>query len=304
MSPPAQTPARVFFALALGLLSISFSAILVRLANEAPGLTIAAWRTAFAMLVLAPAALLQYRSGSQKALNARQWGMTGAAAVLLALHFILWIESLYHTSVASASVLVSTTPIFLAVFGFLLLRERVRRLTLIAVAVGVAGAVLIGAGDAGSSLNANAGLGNGLALSASLAFAFYLLVGRAVRRGLQWLSYIFPLFTVVTVIILLTAIVSGTPLFGFSPAFYGLCLAMAIGPQVFGHGSFNYALRYLSPTLVGLLILLEPVVASVAAFYLFEEMPGPVALGGMGLVIGSIAIAVIAERGPQASPPT
>lgn len=214
------------------------------------------------------------------------------------MHFILWIESLYHTSVASASVLVSTTPIFLGILGYLLLKERLSGGVIGAIALGVGGAVLIAAGDAGSAMEGNSGFGNVLALSASVAAAVYLLIGRVVRQGLDWLSYVAPLYLLVALVVLSVAFARGTSLVGYGAEFYVLCFGMALGPQVFGHGSFNYALRYISPTLISLLILLEPVVSSVVAYFLFAELPGPVAALGMVLVLVSVATAVTASRSP------
>ena len=75
-----------------------------------------------------------------------------------------------------------------------------------------------------------------------------------------------------------------------------LCLAMAVGPQLLGHGSFNYALRYMSPTFISLLVLLEPVVSSAVAYALFSEAPGAVAVLGMVLVLASVALAVLGRR--------
>jgi drug/metabolite transporter (DMT)-like permease len=84
----------------------------------------------------------------------------------------------------------------------------------------------------------------------------------------------------------------GTPLFGYSWGFYGLCVALALGPQVLGHGSFNLALQYTSAAVVGMLSLLEPVGASVLAYLLFAEVPPPASVAGMIVVLGAVAVVV------------
>lgn len=292
---------RVVGALALGIASFIASPILVRLASaaapEAPGLAIAVWRTAFATLLLAPVALVRIGPDVRR-LAGRDALWIGVSGVLLGLHFVAWIESLYHTTVASASVLVTTSPLFLAAFGYVVLGERLGARTLAAIGAGVAGAVLIGAADAeaGFAWGGGALWGNALALGASLLVSGYLLIGRAVRQRVRWLAYVFPLYAVAAATTLTCAWAAGVPLGGYGAGFYGLCLAMAVGPQILGHGSFNYAVQFLPAALVSMLALLEPVGASALAFVLFGEAAPPVAVAGMAGVLASVA-AVVRLRG-------
>lgn len=288
-----QTPRRAAIALVAGLLSLGLSAILVRFGTSAPGLALAVWRTVFATLLLAPFALPKIGPEVRR-FRRREWGLILAAGLFLGLHFIAWIESLYHTSVASASVLVTTSPLFIAVLGYLVLRERLALRTVVAIVVAVAGAALIGWGDAGDAAFPNAVFGNSLALTASLLMAVYLLIGRAVRQQTSFLAYLFPLYATAAATTLVAALIRGTPLLQPWPIL-ALCLAMAVLPQLVGHGSFNYAVKYFPAALLGLLSLSEPIVSSALAFALFGEMPGPLALVGMVVVLASIAV-VFAPR--------
>lgn len=286
-------------ALVIGVASFAFSAILVRWAGEAPALTIAVWRTGLAALFLLPVAV-PMAGAEMRRLTGREWGLIGAAGVVLGLHFVAFIESLFYTTVASATVLVTTSPIILAVLGYVVLGERLARRRQLAVAVGVSGALLLGWGDLGGDATRPL-VGNALALAAAVLVSIYLLIGRVVRRERSWLAYLFPLYTVVAITTLAVAAVRGTPLLGFSPTFYGLCALMALGPSLLGHGSFNYALRYLPAAVVGLLALVEPVGASILAYAFFAEQPGLLALIGMMLVLGSVAVALWPAR-RRASP--
>jgi drug/metabolite transporter (DMT)-like permease len=288
-----STPRRAVIALVVGLVSLGLSPILVRYGTSAPGLALAVWRTTFAAVLLAPIALP--RIGPEvRRFSRRDWGLILGSGFFLGIHFIAWIESLYHTSVASASVLVTTSPLFIAVLGYIVLKERLARRTVVAIVVAVAGAVLIGLGDAGAETFPNATLGNSLALTASLLMAVYLLIGRAVRQHTSFLAYLFPLYATAAATILIVALVQGTPLAQPWPIL-ALCLAMAVLPQLIGHGSFNYAVKYFPAALLGLLTLSEPVVAAVLAFVLFGEVPGLLALVGIVVVLASIAV-VFAPR--------
>jgi len=288
-------------ALVIGVASFAFSAILVRWAGEAPALTIAVWRTGLAALFLLPVAV-PMAGAEMRRLTGREWGLIGAAGVVLGLHFVAFIESLFYTTVASATVLVTTSPIILAVLGYVVLGERLARRRQLAVGVGVAGALLLGWGDLGGDATRPL-IGNALAVAAAVLVSIYLLIGRVVRRKRSWLAYLFPLYTVVALTTLVVAAVRGAPLLGFSATFYGLCALMALGPSLVGHGSFNYALRYLPAAVVGLLALIEPVGASILAYAFFAEQPGLLALVGMTLVLGSVAVALWpARRRPSTEP--
>ncbi|NBB72752.1 MAG: EamA family transporter [Bacteroidetes bacterium] len=291
-----QRPAFLYLVLGLGVISFTFSPILVRWASDAPGMAVAVWRTTLAVLLLAPVAGWRIRS-DVRAFSWRDVALILGAGVLLGIHFLAWIESLYHTTVASASVLVTTSPIFLVVLGFLVLKERLSWTTVAAICVSVAGAALIGVGDArGVGVGPNPLWGNSLALSASLFASVYLLIGRVVRQQVSWLAYVFPLYSVAALTTLGAAWMQGVPLFGYEAGFYGLCLLMAIGPQILGHGSFNYALHYFPAALVGMLALLEPVGSSALAFVLFGEVPNALAITGMLVVLGAVGVVVWNER--------
>lgn len=297
----SERPVTLYVAIGLGVISFTFSPILVRWASEAPGMAVAVWRTAFAVLLLAPAAF--WRIGPDvQSFSARDILLIAGAGVLLGMHFLAWIESLYHTTVASASVLVTTSPIFLVVLGFFVLNERLSWTTVTAIVISVGGAVLIGLGDAhGIGVGPNPLWGNSLALTASLFASLYLLIGRVVRQEVGWLAYVFPLYAVAALTTLAAAWWQGIPLWGYDAGFYGLCLLMAIGPQILGHGSFNYALHYLPAALVGMLALLEPVGSSALAFVLFGEVPNGLAIAGMFVVLGAVGTVVWTERNQTSS---
>ena len=278
---------RVYWALAVGLLSFSFSPILVRVASEAPGATVAVWRTVLAVFFLLPFAARTV-TADWKSHSRRTRALTILAGILLGIHFVAWIESIYYTSVASASVLFTTNPLFIAIIGFSVLGERLERSTGIAIAVSVVGATLIGLGDASDDQFPLALLGNGLALSAAVFFAGYLLIGRVARQTTNWLAYVFPLYTVAAVTAVLYAVVSQVPFVGFGWQVYAACALMALGPQILGHGSLNYAVRFIPAAVLGLLGLIEPVLATIWAWLLLGEVPSPVAILGIAIVLSAL----------------
>ena len=118
------------------------AAIFIRLA-DAPPLTVAAYRMGIAALVIGAASMFVRSQFS----TVRRSDLTllAASGLCLAAHFALWITSLSHTSVASSVLLVTTTPIFVAVAGHFYLSDRLGWLTTVAVIVSIAGGVIIAA---------------------------------------------------------------------------------------------------------------------------------------------------------------
>ncbi|MDQ7040609.1 MAG: DMT family transporter [Rhodothermus sp.] len=288
-------PFRVYPILALGLLSFSVSPILVRWAGEeASGLAIATWRTWLAVAMLAPFALPKLRGHR---LFGQKAGLTILAGIFLGMHFVVWILSLYYTSVASASVLVCMSPVFLAALGFWVLGERLAFPVVASIGLAVIGAALIGWGDHTElETGTQSLLGNALALAGALLISLYLLIGRVVRQQASWLTYVFPLYLAAAVTALIPTLLMNVPLWGYSPRFYLLCGLMALGPQILGHGSFNYSVKYIPAAWLGLLSLLEPVGASLLAYLMFAEIPPGLSVVGMLLVLGAIAFAVQYEQ--------
>ncbi len=260
-------------------------------------MAVAAWRTSLAVIFLLPFAW-RHSSGFFKELDRRDLAFIILSGVCLGLHFTAWIQSLYLTSVASASTLVSSNPLFIAALGFVFLKERLSRTTFIAIAAAVGGAVLIGISDVpDENLNiTNPRLGNILAAAAAMFVSVYLILGRVIRKKMDWLRYVFAIYTVTAITVVCMALFTKTPLLGNSPKLYALFALMALGPQIIGHGSLNYALRYFTPAFLALLSLSEPVGGSILAFWIFDEVPQPLALVGMAIILLAIAASILADR--------
>ncbi len=287
--------------LGLGVAAISCAAVLVRLA-EAPPIAVAAFRLVFASVVLLPVGFLYARSEMTRLMQG-EWRLLAVAGVLLALHFALWIASLSYTTVASSVVLVTATPLFVAVASWFLFHERLRRATFGGIAISAVGAVLIG--QAGWQYGGLVPSGNALALLAAMAMAGYLLIGRRIRRTAGLLAYSTVVFSVAALVLVVVALVSGTPFVGYSRATYVAMVALALVPQIMGHMSLNWALRFVPATMVTVAVLGEPVGASVLAALVLAEIPSVIEIAGGVLMLFGIAVAFL--RGglaPRGSPPT
>jgi drug/metabolite transporter (DMT)-like permease len=290
--------ARVYAALAAGVLVVSTSSILIRYAHAegVPSLSIAALRLALAALILLPFTVAR-AGGEIIAFSARERALALASGAFLALHFAAWIVSLEYTTVASSVALVTTNPIWIALFSVLVLRERMPPVRAVAVALALAGSGVILWSDAGdpSPGAPRPMLGNGLALMGSLAVCGYLLIGRRLRARLSLLAYIGVVYGVAALCLLALALAAGAPLTGFSTLAWLMIAGMALGPQLLGHSAFNYALRHVSATMIALAVLGEPVGSTLFAWLMFGEAVGAVKLGGMALLLAGIFLAAKSE---------
>ena len=292
--PRAAVPARVYLVLLAGLMAVSLGAIFARLAQDAglPSLLIAAGRLTISALLLTPFALSQHR-GLLRQLGRRDLLLAAGAGLFLALHFATWIASLEYTSVLISVVLVSTGPLWVALLEVIFLHARLNRMIVLGLGVAFAGGLGIAAAGSGGAEGSNPALGAVLSLTGAVTFACYLVIGRNLRRKLPLLPYVWLVYTCAAAFLITLVIVTGVPVAGFPAAGYFWVLLMALLPQLVGHTSFNFALRYLPATYVGIAGQLEPIGSGIAALIAFGETPTPGQLAGSALIVTGVLLATL-----------
>jgi drug/metabolite transporter (DMT)-like permease len=191
--------------------------------------------------------------------------------------------------VATSVVLVTITPIFVAIASYLLFRERLTWQVMAGIVVCLAGAVLIGYGN--WQISSESLFGGVLALLGALAVAGYLLIGRKLRQEISLLSYSFLVYSSAAVMLLVAALVRGYPLFDYSGETYLWMVMLALVPQLLGHMSLVWALRFVSATLVTIAVLGEPVGATILAFLILDEAPTWSEIVGGVLILAGIFVA-------------
>ena len=277
--------------LALGVLAVSSSAILIRLA-AAPALAVSFYRCAIAAAVLLPVALLRHRS-ELRTLTRREWLVASISAAALAAHFALWIPSLAYTTVAASTVLVTSSPVWVALLGRLTGRERVSRLGAVGIGVSMLGAAIISGGDVAVSLRAV--LGDLLALGGAIAAAVYVLAGRDLRPRISLVAYTGTVYAGAAAALAVAMAATGTPFTGYAPRVWALFAMMTIGPQLLGHTVFNYLLAHVDASSVAIAVTAEPVGASLLALAFLGEAPSATALAGGALILAGIYVALAGQ---------
>ncbi len=289
----------VYAILLIGVLAVSTASLFIRFAQAdgTPSLVIAAMRLTLAALILTPWTLYRHRPALH-ALSQRDIALALTSGALLAVHFAAWITSLEHTSVLISVVLVTTNPLWVALFSPLLLGESLNRRTLIGILIAIGGGLLISLnGDSRALLDgANPLLGALLALIGAVAAALYLIIGRRLRASLALVPYVWLCYGAAALFLLLAVLLTGNTITGYRPVVYLWLLLLAIFPQLIGHSSFNYALAHLPVAFVSLVILGEPVGSAILAVIFLQEMPGTAQIVGAALILFAVVFASQAQR--------
>jgi drug/metabolite transporter (DMT)-like permease len=222
-------------------------------------------------MIFASLLLLPFVSNQRtwRSWNKKEIGWLILSGFFLSLHFASWITSLKYTSVASSVVLVTTHPIFVGLGSWLFLKEPLGIHLILGILLSVLGSGLISYGD--MTLSEEALLGDGLALIGAMTASGYFLVGRKMRRNQDLLSYIFPVYSTAGLALAIFSLLFQKSFFGYSAMTYLFMFLLALIPQLIGHTTFNWALRYLPASMVSITILGEPIGSTLLAYFILGE---------------------------------
>ena len=287
----AVTKQRAILVLGIGLIAVSFASIFIKLC-DAPSLVIAAYRLSIASLF--------YLIFTRVRMGPLWSGFTRShikivfiSGIFLTIHFATWITSLKYTSVASSVVLVQSAPIFVALGSFIFLNERPSRFMLLGILIALIGSIIISAQD--FSLDRNSLVGNLLAVGGAIGAAGYLLAGRKLRAEIDIFRYVTAVYSITAVLLVIIAAASGASFVGYRPMTYLLFIAIAFIPQVIGHTTINWALKYFTATAVAVIILGEPIGASILALTILGEKIGMVKIIGAVIILSGVILAIVSE---------
>ncbi len=271
--------------LIVGILGISLSSIFVKF-STAPSAVTAAFRLCWTVLFLTP--VVFGRKAVRKelfSLDKKTVFLSVLSGLFLAVHFVLWFESLQHTSVASSTTIVCTEVIWVCLGYCLVLKGKLTVKAAAAILITLVGSALIAYSDSGSEAHL---YGDILALLSAMAVAVYTLIGQVVRKNASTTVYTYIVYTACAVALVLTSLFQKQNLFAYgeSPVIVGLVLAVC--STILGHSIFSWCLKYYSPAFVSASKLCEPVVAALVAIPLFWEIPKPVQILGGILILGGV----------------
>ncbi|GAA4712267.1 DMT family transporter [Brevibacillus fulvus] len=282
MEKPSVHP---YLVLVIGVVALSTSAIFVKLASAPPAI-IATYRLAFSALLTLPFVLIQRNTLKELLhLTGKQMLAIVLAGGFLAVHFLLWFESLRFTSVASSTVLVTLQPLFAFIGGFFLFRERISALPLAGCLLALLGSFVIGWGD--FQIGGIALWGDVLALLGAATVTGYWLIGQYIRQSLSLPAYTFVVYTVTALLLFLYDLCLGIPLTGYRSADWLWFFSLAFIPTLLGHSLLNWVIKWLNTTTISMSILGEPVGTAILAYLILgENITIAQSIGGAVMLLG------------------
>ncbi|MDT7971088.1 MAG: DMT family transporter [Vulcanisaeta sp.] len=223
-----------YVALTVAVIAISWASILILLSGAQP-VAVAFWRSAIAAVALTPLFIIERENGAY-ALRSNEVLLVIVSGVALAVHFMTWIESLYLTTVAASTTLVSTYPIFTLIMDRLI-GERVGRHAIIGTLTAFLGVVLITAPEFFISLKAL--VGDLLALIGAVAGAVYFMIGRVVRVKVSLATYTVPVYSVSALVTLITGLFLHTRFWPYPLYTWFYIVMIVLSPMLLGQFWFS-----------------------------------------------------------------
>ncbi|BBI34232.1 DMT family transporter [Cohnella abietis] len=283
-------PIAPFLPLLVGMIAISFSPILVRY-SSAPVSVQGMYRMLFTVLLMLPFGIR--RIPQLRLITRKDWILLGLAGFFLALHFLLWMDSLNYTSIASSTIILSLEPVFVMIGAYFIFKERLSKLALLGLFVAIVGAFYVGSGDFG--ISSKAIKGDILSFLGTIAVAVNMLIAKRILTRVPSFLYSLIVFAVASFCFALYNLSMDFNMTTYASKEWGVFLLLAIVPTVFGHLIFNWLLQYVNPTTISITVLAEPVGASILGIILFQEMVTSSQLIGGVLIIAGLLLYMRSE---------
>ncbi|MFQ6386712.1 DMT family transporter [Priestia aryabhattai] len=273
--------------LLIGVLAVSFSSILIKW-SDAPASILGMYRLLFTVLLFLPFLPWRKMKTLFKNSTVKEWLMLAVSGVFLGLHFLFWMESFSHTTVASAMILTALEPVFVVIGACFLFKEKTSKVGIISILIAVSGSVIIASGDIGISKTAL--YGDLLSVLGTVAVSVHMLAGQELCRKMPSIIYSFAVFLIGGLVLFFYNVWTHVSLTQYDSKDWWIFLLLALIPNIFGHALFNWLLKYVGATTISMAILGEPIGAIILAYFLLGEMTTASQLVGGMIVMISVMI--------------
>jgi len=276
---------------AIAVFAWSLGPICVRFAfdYDMPPDVIAALRMLIGAIVFTPFVVARYRD-DLKSISLGNLGLAIFAGIVFGLNLIFMITSLENISVMINQVLIATNPIWVALLEITVLKTRLNRLIWFGIFIAFSGGVLIALSTSGEPAiveGGNATLGVVLALISALMAALYFVTGRKVRANVSLVPYVWIVYSSGAIFTFLIIFFNSVPVAGYNPMGYFWVFMLAILAQIIGHGTLNYVVKFLPPTILSVMGQSVPILSGIWAFLVFSEAPTILqVIGGIIILVG------------------
>ena len=302
MATPPKPDAAARFALpilVLGAILISFSGIFVKLSEVGPTTT-GVYRMGLALPVFGIWMWGELRrNGETKIIPADRQALLWVvlAGVSLGIDLVAWHWCLHMTSVAAATMMGNTAPIWVTLIGFLFFRERFAAAFLIGMAVAMIGVWLLLTGN-GKPLEIHDGIIFALGMITAITYAGYLYGGKLARRSLTTSQVMFWGSLSATVLLIPVALLTEDQVLPSDLHGWAVVIGLAMFSQVIGQSMINWSLAHLPAAFSSVTLLINPVSSAFFAWVLLGEGLAPLQILGGAIVLSGILLAKPAPSAP------
>ncbi|MDA1567490.1 DMT family transporter [Bacillus cereus] len=276
--------------LAISIIAISFAAVFVKM-SSAPSSILSMYRLWIIVLIMLP--IVWKKREEFNRIQMKDWGFLIGSGFFLALHFLLWFESLKHTTVASSTIILALQPIVSLVGGFFLFKERTTYSAIATMGIAILGVMCIGWGDLG--LSKQAIYGDILSFLSVIAVVGYLFIGQTTVKKVSHWIYSFTVFAFAGLFMGIYNVILQVPFTGYTKWDWTVFLLLAVVPTV-SHVINNWLLNYVNATTISMSILGEPVGASILAFFLLGEKLNTMQIIGSMLVLFGVSVFLLQQQ--------
>ena len=273
-------------ALFLGGLGIAFAPIFVRASEVAPTAT-AFWRLALAAPLLA--LWTSRERGVKRPASPRDCMRLVLPGVFFALDLGVWHQSIRYTSIANATLLANLAPVFVTLGGWLVFGRRFTRLFLAGMVVAIAGAAILMA--LSLQLEGTHALGDLLGLVTALFYASYILSVGYLRAEFSTATILAWSTAAAALLLLPASLLLGESLEPPGLNAWLILAGLALISHVGGQGLIAYALAHLSAAFSSVTLLIQPALATLLAWMIFDEPFGGLQAVGGVIVLAGITLA-------------
>ena len=258
----------------------------------APSMVLVVYRMLMASCMLLPVMIRRRKDYGKIGLKTLLIAACGGIA--LGLHFSSFFQSVKMTSAAAASVLCNTQVVFVALFSALIFRKRYRAVSYLAILIALAGACIMAV--AGSSGGMGSLSGDIFALLAAVALAVYTMISSHCRKSMDTSLYTTITYPFAALTAFILALASGNSVVGWEPVNLLAALGLTVFCTFLGHSLFSFSLKYLSPSFVSTMQLLDSLFCVIWGIIFFGEIPTLPVLAGGAVAMGGVLMFCLTEK--------
>lgn len=291
-------------ALVAGALAIGFSGLLARISETGPSAT-GFWRMVPVLPIFWFWVWRQNRAAKQSAppapppLSWHDRKILILAGLFFAIDIAFWHWSVQFTTIANATLLSNLNPVVVALASVLLFKEQLGGRFYLGLALAMIGAALL----AGASFETGGDKlkGDILAVITAVFYGAYLLVVGRLRGRLDTAVIMAWSTSVAAILLLPLAWISGEQLLPATAEGWAIVLALAFSAQLLGQSLIAYAFAHLPAAFGALTLLIQPIVAAIAAWILLGEYLSLAEFAGAAVILSGILIARLSAQSRGAS---